>query len=440
MTTESNPLDIPTSVEEAPSAANAKMNVKMNVNHQPLWKRVAGVQGLYLNTSTGVYHSRFRMNGKRTFRSLGTDLISVAKVKHAKRGVEVEKDRQRGVILGSDFSTLGPLFREMEKRLSETPAKGTTLINRKNNMARLRDHWIHGVFETFPTRNCTAQVIAEFRKHLATKAKWSYHFQRAKRVGFGADTINQTLWVLRVMLDIAVEKSVIVENPFAIPTPLREQLYLTSENRRGRPIKNIPEVRDMNRIFAEIRRLPTERFNPNPEQRAYLQKIADEMADHAELLAYSGMRLRESWASTIGDDHGDEFKIWGTKSPSSERTIQVNSALRAVLDRIKSRRVGDKTKLVITREPMKAMNRACDRLGLPHLTNHKLRHYFASVCIASGVDIPTVSRWLGHSDGGALAMATYGHLLKDHARAAARKVDFTGAALSDRRASQSSGG
>jgi len=33
-----------------------------------------------------------------------------------------------------------------------------------------------------------------------------------------------------------------------------------------------------------------------------------------------------------------------------------------------------------------------------------LRHLFATRCIESGVDIPTVSRWLGHKDGGALAM------------------------------------
>ena len=32
---------------------------------------------------------------------------------------------------------------------------------------------------------------------------------------------------------------------------------------------------------------------------------------------------------------------------------------------------------------------------------------------------------LGHADGGTLAMKTYGHLLKDHSRAAAKKVDFT---------------
>ncbi|MBU6410034.1 MAG: hypothetical protein KGR98_06580, partial [Verrucomicrobia bacterium] len=39
-----------------------------------------------------------------------------------------------------------------------------------------------------------------------------------------------------------------------------------------------------------------------------------------------------------------------------------------------------------------------------------LRHLFATRCIEAGVDIPTVLRWLGHQDGGALCMKTFGHL------------------------------
>jgi len=34
-------------------------------------------------------------------------------------------------------------------------------------------------------------------------------------------------------------------------------------------------------------------------------------------------------------------------------------------------------------------------------TECPLRHLFATRCIENGVDIPTVSRWLGHQDGGA---------------------------------------
>jgi hypothetical protein len=44
--------------------------------------------------------------------------------------------------------------------------------------------------------------------------------------------------------------------------------------------------------------------------------------------------------------------------------------------------------------------------------------------IESGVDIPTVARWLGHKDGGALAMKTYGHLRNEHSQQMAQKVKF----------------
>jgi hypothetical protein len=40
------------------------------------------------------------------------------------------------------------------------------------------------------------------------------------------------------------------------------------------------------------------------------------------------------------------------------------------------------------------------------------------------VDIPTVSRWLGHKDGGALAMKRYGHLRQEHSFAMIKRVSF----------------
>lgn len=54
-----------------------------------------------------------------------------------------------------------------------------------------------------------------------------------------------------------------------------------------------------------------------------------------------------------------------------------------------------------------------------------LRHYFASVCVMKGVDFKTIALWLGHSDGGALVARTYGHLRRDHTKAAMAKVQFS---------------
>ena len=75
-----------------------------------------------------------------------------------------------------------------------------------------------------------------------------------------------------------------------------------------------------------------------------------------------------------------------------------------------------------------AINSACKSLGITRFTHHDLRHLFATRCIESGVDIPTVSRWLGHKDGGALAMKTYGHLRDQHSANMAQKVIFSEAA------------
>jgi integrase len=75
-------------------------------------------------------------------------------------------------------------------------------------------------------------------------------------------------------------------------------------------------------------------------------------------------------------------------------------------------------------ECKKSITTACKKLGIARFTHHDLRHLFATRCIESGVDIPTVSRWLGHKDGGALAMKVYGHLRDSHSAEMALKVRF----------------
>src|SRR5208283_4187884 len=82
------------------------------------------------------------------------------------------------------------------------------------------------------------------------------------------------------------------------------------------------------------------------------------------------------------------------------------------------------SRILRVQECLGALKSACRRVGVKPLTHHDLRHLFATSCIESGVDVPTVSRWLGHSDGGALAMKTYGHLRQEHSDTQAAKVRF----------------
>jgi len=99
----------------------------------------------------------------------------------------------------------------------------------------------------------------------------------------------------------------------------------------------------------------------------------------------------------------------------------MNEPLRAVVERLRSR--ASRGPVFLMDRPREALRNACDRLGVPRLRVHDLRHFFASWAIESGVDIPTVSRWLGHKDGGVLALKTYGHLRDDHSLAAAKRLE-----------------
>jgi integrase len=70
-----------------------------------------------------------------------------------------------------------------------------------------------------------------------------------------------------------------------------------------------------------------------------------------------------------------------------------------------------------------ALRRACRVLGLPKLSpHHDFRHIFTTRCIESGVDLPTLARWLGHQDKGELLSKRYFHLLDQHSRRMAARV------------------
>ena len=60
-----------------------------------------------------------------------------------------------------------------------------------------------------------------------------------------------------------------------------------------------------------------------------------------------------------------------------------------------------------------------------HLPEPEQFDLLVETIIELGVDIPTVSRWLGHKDGGALAMKVYGHLRDHHSVEMAQKVTFS---------------
>jgi integrase len=105
--------------------------------------------------------------------------------------------------------------------------------------------------------------------------------------------------------------------------------------------------------------------------------------------------------------------------------VPMTPALRGFLQRLKQNKaVAAADPVSSIKDAKTCLNSACRRLNLPHFSHHDFRHFFATTCIESGVDIPTLSRWLGHKDGGALAMRVYGHLRQEHSFEMSKRVSF----------------
>ena len=92
-----------------------------------------------------------------------------------------------------------------------------------------------------------------------------------------------------------------------------------------------------------------------------------------------------------------------------------------MLERLKAIRAADS--YVLPREKVRnGLTKACALAGLRRLTPHDFRHLFITRCIESGVDVPTVARWVGHRDGGALLSRRYFHLMDAHSVTMAGRV------------------
>jgi integrase len=155
-------------------------------------------------------------------------------------------------------------------------------------------------------------------------------------------------------------------------------------------------------------------------------------ADLIRFLAFSGCRISEArqvlWQDV--DWEREEIKVHNAKRSRTSnahelRFVPIIPPMRELLERLQRERKPEPTdRVCVLGECEKSLTRACRIVEAPRITHHDLRHLFATRCIEAGVDIPTVSRWLGHVDGGALAMKVYGHLRREHSSAMAQKVTF----------------
>ena len=355
------------------------------------WKRTR-TQNLIRHKS-GSYYARAFAGGKEVWKSLRTSHLSVAQAKLA----EFLKEHRKRTSNGNG---------EVSAKMTFGEAATTHLRNLDDNLSikpRTRDYWrevLLALGKSWPGLNET-----EVRKIGQSDCKkWARVYAKTA----SPTRYNNAAAVFRHVLNVAIEAGVIYSKPAVV---------VKRAAVRGKQI-SLPTTTKFNAMIAEMR--------------AGHSRDSINCADLAAGLAFTGCRVGEAREIAWRDVDFDAGEIvvrgdakTGTKNWELRRVPLIPDG-RALFERMRSKRAAEplEAKVFRVRECQKSLNRAAQKVGTDRITHHDLRHLFATRCIESGVDIPTVSRWLGHKDGGALAMKTYGHLRREHSIAQAQRVTF----------------
>jgi integrase len=347
-----------------------------------------------LRHKSGSYYARAFAGGKEVWKSLKTSHYSVAEARLAEFLKEHRERRSNGNGEVSAKMTFGEALKiHQQNQADDVTIKPTTRHYWKQIFVALLKSW---------------PGLADREIRRITKADCKEWARRFRKIA-SSTRYNNTLAGLRHVFDVAIEAGIIYGNPAA----------------------------KLDRVSVRAKQLTL----PSGDQ--FLQLVdavaragawcSRDCADFVRGLAFTGCRKGEAgqieWRDV--DFEAGEIVVrgdaeTGTKNWELRRVPLIPEAC-ALFERMRGERSGESldTKVFRVNECQKALDRACKKVGTDRITHHDLRHLFATRCIESGVDIPTVSRWLGHKDGGALAMKTYGHLRREHSIAQAQKVSFT---------------
>lgn len=351
------------------------------------------VQHLYRREPLGVFYALLCAGGRQKWVSLRTKVLAVAKLELLKilkahyAVAEAETAARHGKATLGDLAAI--YLQTVELDVSIKPS---TKEYRQKTVKYLFKSW-HGLAAKVP-----AVVSERDCRH------WSAEYQ-AK---FSETLYNNTVDTLRHIFDLAIDRGLISRNPAA-----RVQKVKVPQKKL-----ELPSSEQFRQIIEYMRNSGA--------------ATSDGCADLVEFLAYSGARATEAAGVRWTDIDFERGRIYIAPGKTGHaRYIPLLDAMRDLLERIKAdprwfrsehRRKAGYVLSVIECE--KALTAACRKAVAHRMTRHDLRHLFATRAIEAGVDIPTVSRFLGHSDGGSLAMRTYGHLRDQHAQAMAAKITF----------------
>jgi integrase len=345
--------------------------------HAIPFQKVRGVEHLYRYAPTGKFYARFSRHGIEYRRSLGTSDKETAKreLTALLRIETLRNPNERAITLA----------RLVDRYLETIQNQARhTIVQKKGICARIKRDWKGG-----------SDVLV--RKILPSQLE-----AFIARRGLGASQGNAFATVFRQIFDLAVTDKAITDSPAR--GALKWQ-------KRKDPDRLTPDAQQFAAVIADVRAQP---FN----------RDADDSGDFLEAMGLLGLGQAELSALARRDVHFERRRIRVYRRKTSKSfEIPIYPQARALLERLCSGK-RQEVRIFAISDAKKALANSCARLGFPPFTQRSLRRFFITNALERGVDVQTIARWQGHSDGGKLILDTYGHVRAPHSeRMAALMTD-----------------
>ena len=361
--------------------------------------------------------ARVRINGKRTWRSTGTNNPSEAKAWlkkwQSEEWMEQNGIEAKGVVLHRQRVTVGELADayvadgiRTRKGQIKRPA---TITNEKACLKPLRKFFGGKQAATLTLADCDS--YRDWRISGGLFAGAGADELKMKRLRAGTRSVDLELTILANVLHLAVRRGLLKSNPLAG----RGRYSVAEQIRHCREVAPTPA--GLNQIEFWLR-----------------ARNEQGTADLVCFLAYSGLRIGEAlpltwdavdWGQKVVRVHRQKRGImpWVPILPEME------TLLRAVQKRATSHLLFpspfDPNQLRDSSAIRHRLSAACKALGRGHVTPHGLRSYFVTQARESGLSDAEIAMLIGDRTGAAIIAHTYGDVRPDYLLKQAQRIRLT---------------
>lgn len=358
-------------------------------------------ENLFRHSVSGMFYVRVKRGGRQIWRALGTDKVSVARLRRAAAIAKIgAADADGAGVVDRKNLTLGACAVAYMQGQRDKQLKLLSLEYCARSLTMLRAHcpgFDGRPVEAFTPHECQALV-------------------NRLRAKYSARRFNGALWALRGLLEVARKSKVVAENVAAEIPPARihqAKLELPAEEK-------IELLMDCLRRGSHLRggnakRRPVPTFNAFLFMALMLESAA--RPGSIRLLRPEHINLQRGTVAWVPFKHSATTDV-----------LPMTRKMKSIFRLLLRRHPGGQAPLLPVALPRKALITVCRAVGIvPALTLHKFRHICSTRMAERNVPYALAAQWRRDTDGGGTFMKVYVHPRNESMRQVVAALERRGA-------------